>query len=240
VEAVLYWNHPERGRVGSSDFLALAEETGAIVPVGLWVVEEVCKQLKRWEAAGVPVPRVAINVAPAQLHQPGFADALRAVLKSHSVDTALIELELTERCLMQDTDGTRECLQALKNIGVRLAIDEFGAGHSSLKYLRQFPLDVLKIDRSFVSELDSNKDAQVICSAILSIAHRLSLDAVADGIQSEQQVAFLTRNDCQYGQGNYFSAPISAESAGAMLVERGGQATRRRRVTSRRVGAKAG
>ena len=112
---------------------------------------------------------------------------------------------------MQDTDGTRECLHALKGIGVRLAIDEFGAGYSSLSYLRQFPLDVLKIDRSFVSDLDTNKDAQVICSAILSIAHRLSLDAVADGIESEQQVAFLTRNDCQYGQGNYFSAPIEAD-----------------------------
>ena len=153
---------------------------------------------------------------------------------------ALIELELTERCLMQDTDGTRECLRALKSIGVRLAIDEFGAGYSCLKYLRQFPLDVLKIDRSFVSDLDTNRDAQVICSAILSIAHRLSLDAVADGIESEQQVSFLTRNDCQYGQGSYFSAPIEADKIGAMMVESGGQATRRRRVTSRRIAAKAG
>ena len=123
---------------------------------------------------------------------------------------------------------------------MRLAIDEFGAGYSSFRYLRQFPLDVLKIDRSFVSDLDTNKDAQVICSAILSIAHRLSLDAVADGIESEQQVSLLTRNDCQYGQGSYFSAPIEAEQVGAMMVESGGQATRRRRVTSRRIATKAG
>jgi len=240
VEAMLHWNHPERGRVGASEFISVAEETGYVIPLGLWVFEEVCRQLKRWESAGVPLPRVAINVAPAHFHQPDFHDALRTVLHSHSVDPALIELEFTERCLMQDTDGTQECLRALKAIGVRLAIDEFGAGYSSLRYLRQFPLDVLKIDRSFVSDLDTNKDAQVICSAILSIAHRLSLDAVADGIQSEQQVSLLTRNDCQYGQGSYFSVPIKAEQVGALMVESGGQATRRRRVSSRRIATKVG
>jgi diguanylate cyclase (GGDEF)-like protein len=240
VEALLHWNHPAHGRVGPSAFMTVAEETGHCIPLGLWVFEEVCRQLKRWEAAGVPLPRVAINVAPVHFHQPDFHDALRTVLQSHSVDPPLIELELTERCLMQDTDGTRECLQALKSLGVRLAIDEFGAGYSSLKFLRQFPLDVLKIDRSFVSDLDTNRDAQVICSAILSIAHSLSLDAVADGIESEQQVSLLTRNDCQYGQGRYFSAPIEADRIGTMMVESGGQATRRRRVTSRRIAAKAG
>ena len=240
VEALLHWNHPAHGRVGPSAFMAVAEETGHSVPLGLWVFEEVCRQLKRWEAAGVPLPRVAINVAPVHFHQADFHDALRTVLQSHSVDPALIELELTERCLMQDTEGTRECLLALKSTGVRLAIDEFGAGYSSLKFLRHFPLDVLKIDRSFVSDLDTNRDAQVICSAILSIAHSLSLDAVADGIESEQQVSLLTRSDCQYGQGRYFSAPIEADRIGAMMLESGGQATRRRRVTSRRIAAKAG
>ncbi len=240
VEALLHWNHPAHGRVGPSAFMSVAEETGHALPLGMWVFEEVCRQLKRWEGAGVPLPRVAINVAPVHFHQPDFHDALRTVLQSHSVDPALIELELTERCLMQDIDGTRECLRALKNMGVRLAIDEFGAGYSSLKYLRQFPLDVLKIDRSFVSDLDANRDAQVICNAILSIAHSLSLDAVADGIESEQQVSLLTRNDCQYGQGRYFSAPIEADRIGAMMVDSGGQATRRRRVTSRRIAAKAG
>ena len=240
VEAVLHWNHPERGRVGPSEFMSLAEETGDVIPMGLWVIEEVCRQLKRWESAGVPVPRVAINVAPVHFHQPDFHDALRTVLQSHSIDPGLIELELTERSLIQDIDGTRESLRALKNIGVRLAMDEFGAGYSCLRHLGQFPLDVLKIDRSFISDLETNRDTQVICSAILSIAHRLSLDAVADGIESEEQVAFLTRNDCQYGQGRYFSAPIAADQTGAMLVEKGGQSTRRRRVTSRRTAAKAG
>jgi EAL domain-containing protein (putative c-di-GMP-specific phosphodiesterase class I) len=123
---------------------------------------------------------------------------------------------------------------------VRLVIDDFGAGYSCLSYLRQFPLDVLKIDRSFVSDLEKSIDAQVICSAILSIAHALSLDAVAEGIESEQQLAFLTRNDCLYGQGLYFSPPIEADKIGALMVRSGGQATRRRRVTSRYVPAKTG
>ena len=238
VEALLRWRHPERGLVGPSEFIAVAEDSGQILPLGLWVIEEVCRQLGRWESAGVPVPRVAINVAAAQFRQPGFHDTVRGVLQSHSIDPGLIELELTERSLMQDTDGTRECLFALKDIGVRLAIDDFGAGHSSLSYLRRFPLDVLKIDRSFVSDLDASRDAQIICSAILSIAHRLSLDAVAEGIESEQQEAFLTRHDCQYGQGFYFSVPIEPDRIGEMMVESGGQVTRRRRITSRRVAAK--
>jgi diguanylate cyclase (GGDEF)-like protein len=240
VESVLHWNHPERGRMGPGEFMSVADETGHVIPIGLWVIEEVCRQLKRWESAGVPLPRVAINVAPVHFHQPDFHDALRTMLQSHSVDPALIELELAESSLIQDPDGTRECLKALKSIGVRLAIDEFGAGYSCLKYLRQFPMDVLKIDRSFVSDVDTNRDAQVLCSAILSIAHRLSLDAVADGIGSEGQVSFLTRNDCQYGQGSYFSAPIDADQTAALMAKSGGQATRRRRVTSRRIAAKAG
>lgn len=240
VESVLHWNHPERGRIGPREFMKVADETGHIIPIGLWVIEEVCRQLKRWENAGVPLPRVAINIAPVHFHQPDFHDALRTMLQSHSVDPALIELELAESSLIQDPDGTRECLKALKSIGVRLAIDEFGAGYSCLKYLRQFPMDVLKIDRSFVSDVDTNRDAQVLCSAILSIAHRLSLDAVADGIESEGQVSFLTRNDCQYGQGSYFSAPIDADLTAALMAKSGGQATRRRRVTSRRIAAKAG
>jgi diguanylate cyclase (GGDEF)-like protein len=240
VEALLRWNHPERGRLSPSEFISVAEESGHIVPLGTWVIEEVCRQLQRWEGAGVPLPRVAINVSAVQFRQPGFHDAVRNILESHSVDPSLIELELTENSLMENTDGTRACLRALKHIGVRLAIDDFGAGYSCLSYLRQFPLDVLKIDRSFVSELDTSIDSQVICSAILSLAHRLSLDAVAEGIETEKQLTFLTRNDCQYGQGHYFSVPIEADKIAALMVQSGGQSTRRRRVTRRHVAMKTG
>jgi diguanylate cyclase (GGDEF)-like protein len=240
VEGLLRWKHPERGYLIPAEFMTVAEHSGHIVPLGLWVVEEACGQLKRWESAGVPVPRVAINLAAANFRQPGFHDQVRQVLDSHSVDPALIEFELTERSLMEDADGTEECLHALKSVGVRLAIDDFGAGYSSLSHLRRFPLDVLKIDRSLVSDLDASRDAQAICSAILSIAHSLSLDAVAEGIESEQQLAFLTRNDCPYGQGYYFSKPVGADEIGALMVQSGGQATRRRKVTRRRIGMRTG
>jgi EAL domain-containing protein (putative c-di-GMP-specific phosphodiesterase class I) len=240
VEALLRWQHPERGRLSPAEFISAAEESGHIIPLGVWVIEEVCRQLKRWEGASVPLPRVAINVSGVQFRQPGFHDTVRSVLEAHSVDPGLIELELTEHSLMEDTDGTRECLRSLKRIGLRLAIDDFGAGYTCLSHLRQFPLDVLKIDRSFVSDLEKSIDAQVICSAILSIAHALSLDAVAEGIESEQQLSFLTRNDCLYGQGYYFSVPIEADKIAAMMVQSGGQATRRRRITTRNSAAKTG
>lgn len=239
VEALVYWKHPERGLISSREFISVAEQSGCIAAMGLWAIEEACRQLGRWESAGVPVPRVGINVAAAHFRQPGFHDAVRGVLQSHSVDPELIELEVPERVLMDDAEGTRDRLYALKDLGVRLAIDEFGAGHLRLGDLQQLPLDVLKIGPSFVSGLDTSKDTQTVCGAILSIAHGFSLDAVADGVTSEQQEAFLTRHNCLYGQGEHYSPPVDAERIGQLMAESGGQATRRRRVIRKRVAAKA-
>jgi diguanylate cyclase (GGDEF)-like protein len=239
VEALLRWNHPTRGLVWPDEFVSVAEESGYIIPVGLWVIEQVCRQLKQWENAGVPVPRVAINVAAVHFRQPGFHGEVRSVLDRHGIDPDLLELELTERSLMEDTESTQNCLHALKDIGVRLAIDDFGTGYSCLSYLRRFPLDVLKIDRSFVLDLDTSGDAQAICGAILSIAHRLSLDAVAEGIESEQQLAFLTKHGCQFGQGYYFSRPVDPMEIGALMTDRGAQTARHRRVELKRAAATA-
>jgi EAL domain-containing protein (putative c-di-GMP-specific phosphodiesterase class I) len=230
VEALLRWNHPTRGRVRPDEFIAVAEESGYIIPVGLWAIDQVCHQLKCWETARVPVPRVAINVAAVHFRQPGFYEQVRNVIESHRINPDLIELELTERSLMEDTESTRACLDALKDLGVRLAIDDFGTGYSCLAYLRHFPLDVLKIDRSFVADLDSSEDAQAICGAILSIAHRMSLDAVAEGIASEQQLAFLTKHGCPFGQGYYFSKPIEPGAIAGLMSDRGAQTARNRRV----------
>jgi diguanylate cyclase (GGDEF)-like protein len=234
VEALLHWKHPERGLLGPGEFMAAAEEIGGVIPNGMWVIEEVCRQLQRWESAGVPVPRVGINVAAAEFRQPGFHDALRSVLQSHSVDPELIELEFTERALMDDAGGTRERLWALRDIGVRLAIDDFATRDLCLGDLKQFPLDVLKVGPSFVSELDTSKDAQAVCSAIVSIAHGFLLEAVANGVNSEQQETFLTRHNCLYGQGDYYGAPIEPEQIGVKMAESGGQVTRRRRVPRKR------
>jgi diguanylate cyclase (GGDEF)-like protein len=240
VAALPHWKHFERGLLGPSEFLPVAEEIGCIVPLGNWAIEQVCRQLKSWETAGVPVPRVAIGVAAAQLRQSSFQDSVRSALQSHSVDPELIELELTERSLIDDAENMRERLYGLKDIGVRLAIDDFGSGHLGLGDLQQLPLDVLKIGPSFVSGLDKSKDAQIVCGALLSIAHGFSLDAVANGVTSEQQESFLTRHNCLYGQGQYYSAPIEADRIGALMAESGGQATRRRRVLRKRIAVKAG
>jgi EAL domain-containing protein (putative c-di-GMP-specific phosphodiesterase class I) len=220
VEALLRWNHPVRGTVGPDEFIAAAEESGQIVPMGLWTLEEVCRQLKQWEHQGLALPRVAINVAPIHFHQPDFNEQIRATLERHAVDPSLVELELTERSLMEDTAGVRACLRGLKKIGLRLAIDDFGTGYSCLSYLRQFPVDVLKIDRSFVSDLDTNEDDRAICGVILSIAQRLSLDSVAEGIKSEQQVAILVKHGCRFGQGHYFSMPVRAAEITKLLAAR--------------------
>ncbi len=240
VEAVLRWKHPARGLLNPSEFLAVAEKSGSVVPLGLWALEEACRQLRRWEGAGVPVPRVTLSVAAAQLQQSGFHEAVRNVLQAHSMEAGLIELELAERFLMADTDGMLEALYALKNTGVRLAIDDFGSGLSNLGSLRRLPLDVLKIDGSIVSSLDSSEDAQIVCSGILSFARSFLLDVVAKGIVSARQEGFLTRHDCLYGQGDFFSAPVEAERIGPMLAQRGAQAARRRRATARRIATKAG
>ena len=240
VAALLHWKHPERGLLSPGEFISVAEESGWIVPLGSWAIEQVCRQLRQWDTAGVPVPRVAISVAAAQLRQPGFPDSVQSALQAHCVDPDLIELELTERSLMDDAEDMRQRLHALKDIGVRLAIDDFGTGHLGLGAVQQLPLDVLKIAPVFVSGLDKSKDAQIVCGALLSIAHGFSLDAVANGVTSEQQESFLTRHNCLYGQGAFYSGPIEADRIGALMAESGGQATRRRRVLKKRIAVKAG
>lgn len=237
VEALLRWHHPTRGLVSPNDFISVAEESGYIIPLDLWVIEQVCRQLKSWEREGAPVPRVAINVAAVHFHQRGFPEDVRNILQFHSIDPGLIELELTEHSLMEDTEGTQACLRALKDIGVRLAIDDFGAGYSCLSYLRSFPLDVLKIDRSFVSDVHTSEDAQAICGAILSIAQQMSLDAIAEGIETEQQLAFFTKQGCPLGQGFYFSRPVSPEQIATLMAERAAHTARIRRVEPRRLAA---
>ncbi len=234
VEALLRWNHPQRGRLTPEQFLGVAEKGGHIVAIGRWVIEEVCRQLGRWKAAGVMLPRVAINIAAAQLRQPGFADEFGKLLQSHAIDPALLELELHERTLMDDAAGMQELLYTVKDLGVRLAIDGFGAGGSRLSHLQRFPLDVLKIDRSLIAGVETNIEAQIICGIVLTIAHRLSLDAVAMGVESEKQETFLARQDCLYAQGNHLGAPIEADRVAALMAERGIQTVRKVRRTLRR------
>ena len=208
VEALLRWRRADGVEVPAADFISVAEDCGVIVPVGQRILEQACQQLCEWEGTPFESYRIAINIAPIQFRQPGFDQQVRAVLGSYRIDPSRIELELTERSLMDDSDATRECLRSLKDAGVRIAIDDFGTGYSCLNYLRQFPIDVLKLDRSFVQDIETADDGRVICSVILLIAQRLGLDTIAEGIENEAQLAFLRNHGCRMGQGYYYSRPV--------------------------------
>jgi diguanylate cyclase (GGDEF)-like protein len=225
LEALLRWNHPERGFLLPAEFIPVAEESGHIVPMGLWVLERVCRQFREWQAMGAPLLRVAINIAPANFHQSNFHRQVEATLGRYGIPPALIELELTEGSLMENTDNVQDALRKLKLTGVRLAIDDFGTGHSCLNYLRQFPIDVLKIDRSFVMDLGRNEHGTAICGLVLSIARSLNLDVVAEGVENETQLAYLKKHRCTSVQGQYFSMPVRPEELPEIFRSRGTKAT---------------
>ena len=226
LEALLRWNHPERGFLLPAEFISVAEESGHIVPIDLWVLERVCRQLREWQATNVPLLRIAVNVAPANFQQADFHRHVEATLGRYGIPPGLIELELTEGSLMENTDSVQDTLRKLKLTGVRLAIDDFGTGHSCLSYLRQFPIDVLKIDRSFVMDLGRNAHGTAICGLVLSIARSLNLEVVAEGVENETQLAFLTKYRCGSVQGQYFSMPVRPEELPAIFESHGTKAAK--------------
>lgn len=218
AEALLRWNHPERGWVSPAQIIPIAEDTGLIVPLGRWIVQEACRQIATWRAAGLRECPIAVNLSSQQFWQDDIASVVESALGTHNVASNLLELELTEGVLMRDVKQTRDALQILKAIGVSLAIDDFGTGYSSLAYLRQFPLDALKIDRSFVSDLPAS-DAAAICDAIISMARSLHLRVVAEGVENISQLEYLTGRLCHEIQGYYFSKPLPANEFDALLKE---------------------
>ncbi|HEX9875754.1 MAG TPA: EAL domain-containing protein [Gammaproteobacteria bacterium] len=217
LEALLRWNHPERGFMLPSEFISVAEESGYIVPMGLWVLERACRQISEWRASGLTPVRVSVNVAAASFHQADFHRQVESMLAKYGIDPGLIELELTERSLIHNTESVQDALKKLKHTGVRLAIDDFGTGHSCLSYLRQFPIDVLKIDRSFVADLGERDDGTAICGLVLSIGHSLGLEVVAEGVENENQLAYLKKRGCNLVQGRYFSMPARPEDLAEKL-----------------------
>lgn len=219
VEALVRWNHPERGLVGPIEFISLAEETGLIVPIGEWVLRESCRQAVRWHEDYSDGPRftVAVNFSGRQLVQRNVADVLAEVLSDARVDPGTVSLEITESVLMGDVGSTITMLHALKDLGVRLAIDDFGTGYSSLTYLRRFPVDVMKVDQSFVEGLGKNTDDATIVEAMIGMAHALGLTAIAEGVENKDQLAELRRLGCDYAQGYYFARPQPREAIDELL-----------------------
>jgi diguanylate cyclase len=211
VEALLRWEHPSLGLVSPVTFIPIAEDSGAIVPIGAWVIEEACRQLAAWRRDGMDLD-VAVNVSARQLRDPGLVPTIRRCLETEDLPASALVVELTESALIDDPGKASEVLQEVRALGVRVSIDDFGTGYSSLGYLRQFPVDCVKIDRSFVEHVDDAGSADVpLVSAILAMSGALELRTVAEGIERDEQVAVLRQLGCRWGQGYLFSKPTTAD-----------------------------
>jgi len=227
MEALIRWFSPDLGLVDPGDFIPLAEETGLIVPIGAWVLKTACTQANHWQHSGMPI-RVAVNLSSRQFHQAQnkqltqhpLLDAVLNALDETGLPPDLLELEITEGILMHHLDSTMEILDTIKNRGVRLSVDDFGTGYSSLSYLKRFPIDTLKIDKSFVNDITTDPSDKAIVAAISAMAQQLKLEVIAEGVETEAQLAFLRELRCHYVQGYYFSKPLPADET-LLLLQRG-------------------
>jgi EAL domain-containing protein (putative c-di-GMP-specific phosphodiesterase class I) len=217
VEALIRWMHPERGLIPPGQFVPIAEESGLIVPIGEWVLTEACRQAREWLDQGLPPVRVAVNVSALQFLAKDFFTNVRSALHSTGVTPQNLELELTETVLMQDAESAVETLYSLKALGVQLAVDDFGIGYSSFSYLRKFPLDCLKVDRSFINDIAPGSDNATILSALISIGKSLNHRVVAEGVETQEQVHYLRGQGCNEGQGYFFSHPVMAHKFAEFL-----------------------
>ncbi len=220
MEALVRWNHPEIGQLPPSEFIGLAEECGVINQIGAWVLGETCRQIVAWRERGLDVPMISVNLSVRQLERGELVSQVARVLEESSLDASSLELELTESMIMRDPEQSTHTLAALKNLGVKLSIDDFGTGHSSLAYLKRLPLDRIKIDRSFVRDIGHNPDDEAICRTVIELARQLGLSTIAEGVEHEAQVRFLRREGCQIAQGFLYSKPLTAEALFAYWTER--------------------
>lgn len=218
AEALLRWRTPDHGLVSPTQFVPIAEECGLIVPIGQWVLREACRQIRAWQDRGLCVVPVAVNISVVELRRPGFAESVARILYETGVPPHLLELELTETRLMQDAESSMSVLRSLKSIGVKLVMDDFGTGYSSLSYLRRFPFDVLKIDQSFIHDLDSEDGDAGIVGAIIGMATHLRQKVVAEGVETEQQLALLRIRQCDAVQGHLVGRPMEADGFAGLLA----------------------
>jgi diguanylate cyclase (GGDEF)-like protein len=219
LEALLRWTSPTRGEVGPATFIPVAEQSGHIVPLGYWVLDQVCRQITEWRAAGYPVVPVSLNVSARQFQLPDFHQRVAEAIARHGVDASLIEIEITEGLMMEDTGLAERCLDYLKSVGVRISVDDFGTGYSCLSYLHRFPIDVLKIDRSFIRQIGQGSGNEEITDAIISLARSLQLETVAEGVETTEQVDFLVTHGCHVAQGFLFGRPMDATGVEPLLGE---------------------
>lgn len=225
-EALLRWTHPELGPISPALFIALAEETGLIGPIGQWTLHRACAQAKAWQQRGAAPVRVAVNLSVRQLAEADLVSLVGRALKDTGLDPRLLEIELTESLLLQDQASTLATLHALKALGLRLAIDDFGTGYSALSYLQRFPVDTIKIDQSFIRNVVGNQEAQAIVKAIIGMANALNLTVVAEGVETKDQAAFLRKEGCQECQGYLFGRPMPPDDVSVYFAARDRRAQR--------------
>jgi len=217
VEALIRWQQPDRGLVLPAQFVPIAEDCGLIIQIGRWVLREACTQARAWQNAGLPPLPIAVNVSAVEFRDRDFVEGVRRILLETGLEARYLELEVTEGVLMEDAEFTASALQELKTMGVHLAVDDFGTGYSSLSYLRQFPIDVLKIDESFIRQITSDPDDSSIVSAIIHMGKSLKHLVIAEGIETQEQRAYLQTQRCTEGQGYLFSRPLAAAQFAHLL-----------------------
>jgi len=220
-EALLRWRHPSLGVMPPSEFIAVAEESGLIVPIGTWTLEEAARQIRRWTEhfQGAPATFISVNLSAKQFMKADFAAEVRRVIKSLNISPANLKLEITESMVMNKVETTITMLKQLQEVGVETSIDDFGTGYSSLSYLPRFPISAIKVDRSFVSSMTENKENLEIVRTIIMLAHNLKMKVVAEGVESSEQVAQLRQMQCEYAQGFYFSRSLSAQDTTTLLSD---------------------
>ncbi|MFU8831311.1 MAG: putative bifunctional diguanylate cyclase/phosphodiesterase [Wenzhouxiangella sp.] len=217
IEALVRWQHPQRGLLSPADFVSIAEDSGLIVPLGRWVLHEACRQARAWQDMGLPPVAILVNTSGLEFHSKDFLVSLREILDETGLQPCYLGLELTESVLMQDVRSTDLILQALSAMGIQLAVDDFGTGYSSLSYLRRFPIDTLKMDKSFISSIPHNEKDASLVSAMISMGKSLKQRVIAEGVETAEQASFLLDQHCDQGQGFFFAHPMSAETLTPLL-----------------------
>ncbi|HEY9878824.1 MAG TPA: EAL domain-containing protein [Leptolyngbyaceae cyanobacterium] len=211
AEALIRWTHPEHGPISPGQFIPLAEETGLIVPIGEWIFQQTCRQIQIWQQRGLPPLQISVNLSSVQFNQPRLSQTIISTLKQAGLSPETLELEITETALMQDAETAIPILSELKALGLKIAIDDFGTGYSSLSYLKQLPIDTLKIDTCFVRGVTNDLKNQAILTAVIQMAHDLKLTVIAEGVETEAELAFLQNYRCDIGQGYHIGRPMSAD-----------------------------
>jgi len=217
AEALIRWTHPVRGPISPARFIPVAEDCGLILPIGDWVLREACKQARSWMDVGLPLAKVAVNISAMAFRQESFLENVFATLKETGLDPPCLELELTESVLMKHADSTKSILESLRAEGIHVALDDFGTGYSSLSYLTKFPIDALKIDQSFVRQISTTPSETTIVRAVIGMGRSLKLQVIAEGVEMQEELAFLQAQQCDEAQGYYFSRPLAAPQFAQLL-----------------------